>query len=132
MGETYQGKCYCGATQYTVCPPLDEVDLCHCSQCRRANGGAFNVAVIVETDQVTFTNRDKLREFSGTLGKYRAFCGDCGSPIFSRTDALPKKLRLRGGTIENLPEPKNLRHIFYSSKWSWIETICDAPKFDEK
>ena len=127
----YNGSCFCGATRYTVAAPLDEVDLCHCGQCRRANGGAFNVAVIVDAAQVEFSAREKLKEFSGTPGKHRAFCGECGSPIYSRVDALPDKLRLRGGTIEDMPAPANLRHIHYASRWPWIESVGDAPKFEE-
>jgi hypothetical protein len=128
---THHGACLCGATHYNVSGSLDQVDLCHCSQCRRANGGAFNVAVIVDSAQVIFGSRDAIREYSGSPGKYRAFCGTCGSPIYSRRDDLPEKMRLRGGTIADLPEPANLRHIYFTSRWPWIDRLFNAPTCEE-
>jgi hypothetical protein len=129
--EARRGSCLCGAIEYTVVGPLDDVDLCHCSQCRRANGGAFNVAVIVDRAGVVFGETGSLREFSGSPGKYRAFCGRCGSPIYSRRDDLPDRLRLRGGTIVDLPAPARVRHIYFGSRWPWIDTIFSATKCEE-
>lgn len=129
--ETHTGSCLCGAVQYKVAGALDDVDLCHCSQCRRANGGAYNVAVIVDTAQVSFGNRDAVREYSRSPGKYRAFCSSCGSPIYSRRDDLPEKMRLRGGTIVDLPAPRRMRHIYFGSRWPWIDKIYAAPKCEE-
>ena len=127
----HQGSCLCGAVKYVVSGPLDDVDLCHCSQCRRANGGAFNVAVIVDSASVSFENTSTVREYSGSPGKYRAFCSTCGSPIYSRRDDLPERLRLRGGTITNLPAPAKLRNIYFGSRWGWIQAIFDVPSCDE-
>lgn len=130
-GSDLPGSCLCGAVAFRVTGALDDVDLCHCSQCRRANGGAFNVAVIVGTEQVRFLSREALREYSAVPGKYRAFCGTCGSPVYSRRDDLPGTLRLRGGTIVDLPAPSRLRHIYFGSRWPWIESIFAAPKCEE-
>lgn len=129
--QTHQGSCLCGAIRYTVTGPLDDVDLCHCSQCRRANGGAFNVAVIVDRAAVEFGDIAALREYSGSPGKCRAFCGQCGSPVYSRRDDLPDRLRLRGGTIVDLPAPGRMRHIYFGSRWPWIDTIFAAPQCEE-
>ena len=128
---SHAGSCLCGAVAFTVGGALDEVDLCHCSQCRRANGAAFNVAVIVDAAQVSFGNRETIREFSGSPGKHRAFCGTCGTPVYSRRDDLPGKMRLRGGTIVDLPEPANLRHIYFGSRWPWLDRIFAAPTCEE-
>lgn len=129
--ERHEGSCLCGAARFKVTGPLDDVDLCHCSQCRRANGGAFNVAVIVDRTAVAFATQDSVREYSGSPGKYRAFCGECGSPLYSRRDDLPERLRLRGGTIADLPAPKRMRHIYFASRWPWIDAIYEAPKCEE-
>lgn len=127
-GAVHHGACLCGAVRLDVTGSLDAVVLCHCSQCRRGNGGAFNVAVIVDTDQVTLHGRDHLREYESSPGKLRAFCGVCGSPVYSRRLDKPDVLRLRGGLIIDLPAPADLRHTQRDSRWPWIDTIEDAPK----
>ena len=73
-------SCLCGATRYRWSGPVDEVVLCHCGQCRRANGGAFNVAVLADVADVRFDARDMVREYESSPGKYRAFCAGCGAP----------------------------------------------------
>ena len=123
----HHGACLCGGIAYDVTGSLASVALCNCSQCRRGNGGAFNVAVVVDTAQVVFTARATLREYESSPGKLRAFCGNCGSPVYSRRPDTPGTLRLRGGLIPDLPAPTDLRHIHRDSRWRWIDTIESAP-----
>ncbi len=112
--------CLCGATRYILAEPIGDVVLCHCRQCRRANGGAFNVAVLAETANVRFEARDAVREFESSPGKYRAFCSRCGSPVYSRCDDLPGVLRLRGGLIDDLPPPRRLTEAYREDGWDWL------------
>lgn len=122
------GACLCGAVQYEVSGSLASVLLCHCTQCRRGNGGAFNVAVEVATDQVVFRSRATIREYESSPGKLRAFCSGCGAPVYSRRTDGPGQLRLRGGLIIDLPAPAGLRHIHRDDRWPWIDGIEAAPK----
>ena len=124
---SHQGACLCGATRFEVTGSLAVVVLCHCTQCRRGNGGAFNVSVVVSANQVTFEACDSLKEYESSPGKVRAFCGLCGSPVYSRRPDKPDTIRLRGGLIINLPAPSGLRHIHRDSRWHWIDTIESAP-----
>lgn len=117
---TRSAACLCGATRYEFSGPVNEVVLCHCSQCRRANGGAFNVAVLADTADVRFLARDKVQEYQSSPGKFRAFCSGCGAPVYSRRDDLPAVLRLRGGLIEALPAPHRLTETHREGGWDWI------------
>ena len=129
----HSGRCLCGATRFTVTGPLDEAALCHCSMCRHGTGAAFNVAVPVEEERVTWQARDSVREFQSSPGKARGFCSGCGAAIYSRADAKPGWLRLRGGVIEGFDErPAKLIHIFRDSRWPWIDGIEEAEKFPER
>ena len=130
-GETHHGACLCGSTAFEVAGSLDDVVICHCSQCRRANGAAFNVAVVVPSAAVEFSSRAQLREFESSPGKLRAFCGGCGCPIYSRLADDPETLRLRGGTIVDLPRPANLRQIWWNDRWPWIDTVFDTPRYEK-
>ena len=125
--RVFRGACLCGATRYEVAGPLDDVVLCHCTMCRRANGSAFNVGVVVDRTRVRFLATNAVREFESSPGKYRAFCGGCGAPVYSRRADAPEHLRLRGGLILDLPRPADLRHWEHASRWPWIDGIADAP-----
>lgn len=116
----FHAACLCGATRYDWAGPLDEVVLCHCSQCRRANGGAFNVAVLAQRADVIFLARASLSEFESSPGKYRAFCSGCGAPVYSRRDDMPEVLRLRGGLINGLSQPARITHGFREDGWHWL------------
>jgi hypothetical protein len=89
--------------------------------CKRANGGALNVAVTVKSNQLAFQSGSRIAEFESSPGKYRAFCRDCGSPIYSRRDDLPDIFRLRGGLIANLPEPEIICEAYKEKTWSWLK-----------
>lgn len=117
---TQSATCLGGATRYEFSGAVEEVVLCHCSQCRRANGGAFNVAVLADVADVRFRARDKLREYESSPGKYRACCSGCGAPVYSRRNDLPAVLRLRGGLIDALPTPRHLTEIHREDGWDWI------------
>jgi hypothetical protein len=113
-------SCLCGATRYSIDGAIGEVALCYCDQCKRANGGAFNVAVLVKSSQISFQSKSRIAEFESSPGKYRAFCKSCGSPIYSRRDDLPDVLRLRGGLIAELPAPAVLSEGYKEKSWSWL------------
>ena len=123
-----RGACLCGAVEYDVTGSLASVVLCHCTQCRRSNGGALNVAVEVATEQVAFRSRATIVEYESSPGKLRAFCSDCGAPVYSRRTDTPEVLRLRGGLIVDLPAPAGLRHIHGNDRWPWIDGVETAPK----
>lgn len=124
---SHHGTCLCGAVQYDVGGSLASVVLCHCTQCRRGNGGAFNVGVLVSSDQVVFRSRATLKEYESSPGKLRAFCGDCGSPVYSRRPDTPGILRLRGGLIIDLPAPANLSQSHRDSRWPWLDVFETSP-----
>lgn len=116
----FEAACLCRATRYAWDGPVTEVILCHCTICRRANGGAFNVAVLASQDDVRFEARSLVREYESSPGKYRAFCSGCGSPIYSRRSDLPRVYRLRGGLIDGLTAPPHLESQCRADGWDWI------------
>lgn len=117
---TLAAACLCGGTRYEWDGPVEEVVLCHCSQCRRANGSAFNIAVLAQAADVRFGSTGLVREYQSSPGKYRAFCTGCGAPIYSRRDDLPGVFRLRGGLIAELPAPLRLDVIHAEDGWDWL------------
>ena len=71
-----------------------------------------------------------MREYESSPGKKRAFCGVCGSPLYSRRDAFPDAIRLRLGALEGaaVDAVKVEAHIYCENApaWSWPD---DAPRY---
>lgn len=126
------GHCLCGAVKFEYEGPLGPISLCHCSQCRRAQGSAFSASAPVQKVHFRLIEgEDQVREFESRPGKYRAFCSNCGSPLYSRVDAIPGILRIRVGVIN---EPLDLRpasHIYVGSKSDWFTITDDIPQYEK-
>ena len=114
---TLEGSCLCGAVRYRYHGALGPIAMCHCGQCRKAQGTAFatNSPIDIAAFELIAGNA-RLREFASSPGKLRAFCGDCGSPIYSRREDLPGVLRLRIGTLETPIDARPSHHIYAGSR----------------
>jgi hypothetical protein len=60
----------------------------------------------------------------------RAFCGRCGSPVYSRRSDSPDVLRLRLGLLDDDPKRRPLAHFWVGSKAPWFEITDDLPQFE--
>ena len=71
------GGCLCRAVRYRVTGPLRDVEICHCSRCRRTHGhvGAYTEAPL---SALTLTAERGLRWYIAD-GRERGFCGECGA-----------------------------------------------------
>lgn len=124
------GGCLCGAVRYAYSGTIEQVIACHCLACRKAQGTPFVTNAPIEAAKFQLlSGHDALKSYSSSAGKNRVFCGTCGSPIYSRLDAMPNILRLRLGSLES-PLPVNGigQHIFVSDKANWWTIHDSAPQ----
>jgi hypothetical protein len=127
------GGCACGAVRFEIDGPLAPIQLCHCSVCRKSNGAAFAANIPVATTAFRLTSGgDRLKGFQSSPGKWRTFCGDCGSPLHSRLESLPQVLRVRAGGLDGPVASRPAFHIFAASKADWWEIDDDLPRYDER
>lgn len=125
-----KGSCLCGGVRYEYDGDLQEISMCHCAQCRKAQGTAFAAVCPVASDKFTLLSGAKLlREFRATPDKARVFCANCGSPIYSARDDLPEVKRLRLGTVDTPFRCTNAYHIHAASKASWHEITDGRPEY---
>jgi hypothetical protein len=123
-GEILSGGCLCGAVRYryegVLGGPLGAVTVCHCSQCRKGQGYASAVAPALAQGFAVERGADLIREYESSPGKMRAFCGGCGSPLYSRRDSQPSTLRLRLGSLDLAPSSLAIEaHIFTEGAPDW-------------
>ncbi len=128
----YQGGCLCGAVRYEIHGGIRNIVHCHCSLCRKAQGSAFATNGIVRTRDFRLTaGEDVLRGYTGSPGKTRYFCSNCGSPIMSRRDTDREHVRIRLGSVESEIEERPMAHIFVTSKANWDQICGDLPQYEE-
>jgi len=121
----------CGGVLFEAKGPLMTMAICHCVQCRKASGAEFatNGSVDSETFRIK-RGEDLLVHYESSPGRYRVFCGRCGSPMFKRDDAIPHLVRLRLGVVDTVIDQRPLVHVFVSEKAPWTEILDDLPQYD--
>jgi hypothetical protein len=90
------GSCLCRAIRYEVTVPISELRHCHCRDCQKSSGAGGSVNAMIASSGFRVTHGEpkrfsKVADSGRTL--HRFFCGDCGSPIFSRREVLPESRR---------------------------------------
>ena len=124
-----QGGCLCATIRYEIRGELGTIVMCHCAQCRRAQGGAFGVnAAVRSEDFAIVTGKHALAAFESSPGKKRHFCRECGSPIISTRTSVPEIVRVRVGTLDSPIGARPAAHIFVGSKAEWEEICDDLPQ----
>jgi len=126
-----EGSCLCGGVAYEAKGPLLTMARCHCVQCRKASGAEFATNASVDSEAFRVTRGEKLLvHYESSPGKYRVFCGRCGSQLFKRDDQNPHLIRLRLGAVDTPFEQQPLAHVFVSEKPPWSEITDDVPQYD--
>ncbi|UHD43706.1 GFA family protein [Aureimonas altamirensis] len=88
MGETASmpvaltGGCLCGAVRFTATPRKHEMDVCHCSMCRKWTAGMF--MAVPCGDSVRVEDESSLKAFASSEWGERVFCPECGTSLFWR------------------------------------------------
>ena len=124
------GGCLCGGVRYAIHRAADDIQICHCQRCRKAQGGplAANLPVAA-ADFELLDGAELLRDYESTPGKHRLFCRVCGSPIISRRDASPDAVRVRAGTLDDDPGVRPASQAFVSEAAPWWPIASDLPAY---
>jgi hypothetical protein len=125
-----KGQCLCGGVQYQYHGELTEVAICHCGQCKRAQGTPFVTNAPIQSDQFEWLAGEALlKSYFSSPNKRRVFCGECGSPLFSQRTDLPDIIRLRLGSVTEGVIPKPDYQIYVADRSEWFELDQSRPCF---
>lgn len=126
----YSGQCLCGAIRYQLAGEPDVVALCHCSDCRRNAGApAVSWAMFPEAALSMTQGEPKTINSSGTA--LRSFCGDCGTGLFYRNDAvLPGIVDVQSATLDDSEALPPVMHIQTAERLSWMTHLDELPEFE--
>ena len=132
MSIKHYGSCLCGGISFNIQGPLAPIQVCHCAQCRKAQGGPVATNIPVEASALEFSQgQDLLQQYESSPGKIRAFCKVCGSPVYSKRDSLPDILRIRAGLLREPVGSHLAFHAFTDSKASWWPIEAGLPEYPE-
>jgi|ETNmetMinimDraft_15_1059895.scaffolds.fasta_scaffold44443_2 hypothetical protein len=128
MSSTCSGRCLCGQVTYEYVGSVGPANYCHCEDCRRCTGSAFNIGVrfrladfrIVSGDPKGFTKQaDSGRELT------RYFCPECGSPLFTSAPKHPDFIYVKAGTLDDSSLVKPAEQHWVSSRVPWSRILPD-------
>ena len=117
------GGCLCGAIRYRLTQPVDKIIMCHCTDCQKASGAGASANAVVPTDKFEITKGTpkvfgKVVDSGNTL--QRAFCPECGSPIYSRRAHAPEMTVLKVGSLDAPVDLKVVMNIWTRSARPWM------------
>ncbi len=99
------GGCGCGAVRFAVSEAPVAAGYCHCTRCQHRTGGASSLQT--RTARGSFqltTGEDELAIWRPGGGFDKAFCGRCGSALFSRDPDDPSIVSVRFGAFDCDPQ----------------------------
>lgn len=125
------GGCMCGTVRFELKSDPFDAGWCHCRTCQLNSGSpAMAFASAKHGDWVATKGGAAVRTVKTSSFGRRAFCGECGTPLYVRVDHQPDTLDF---SIVTLDEPSAIApefHIFWSSKVPWFNPGDDLPKHD--
>jgi hypothetical protein len=101
----FTGGCYCGAVRYEADGEAIMKARCHCRECQYFTGGEGNDFMAMPVAGFRFTKGEPKSYTRPDLkgAATRQFCADCGTPILTKSPALPVAVILKVGSLD---EPK--------------------------
>ncbi|HZL01311.1 MAG TPA: GFA family protein [Caulobacteraceae bacterium] len=128
------GGCLCGACRFEYAGEVGSANYCHCADCRRATGSAFNVGVRLKRNQFHIVaGSPKAFTTQGDSGATvsRHFCADCGSPLFTSSPRRPEWVFAKAGALDDPFVVKPDCEIWASSETPWARIPVGIVRHDK-
>lgn len=131
MNLPFSGGCACGSIRYTgQRAPLAMIN-CHCSDCQLSSGAPFASGIVVMSADLEIAGAPKthaVRAGSGGLAT-RSFCPDCGTPLFTTSEAHPQFTSIRFPSLDDASDFKPMLDIFAAQAQPWVCLDPAIPHF---
>ena len=125
------GGCACGAIRFKVMAPFLGVGACHCTDCQKASGGGPNYVALAPKGALVVTKGEaRLFHCTGDSGGdvARAFCPDCGTPLWGLPHHAPFAT-VKVGAFDDWADLAPQMHIYVDSAPPWHERGNGQPTF---
>ena len=128
---TMSGGCLCGQVRYTLTGNPELSGLCHCRDCQRYTGSAFEPLLIFDANSIDLRGELKTFEVKGGSGKsvHRRFCPNCGSGVVNELDSLPGKIIVLVGSLDDPSLFVPQIEVFCEAMQPWLQIGGERTKF---
>jgi hypothetical protein len=133
MNFPFSGGCACGSIRYRCTSAPIAMLNCHCRDCQRSSGAPFASGVVVASADLDISGTPKTYSVRGSSGELatRSFCPDCGTPLFTQSEANAQFTSIRFPSLEDSPEFAPMLDIWTSSAQGWVCLDGKLPHFAE-
>src|SRR5262245_28416309 len=85
----HQGKCFCGAVEFSVSGEPAAMGYCHCASCRHWSAGPVNAFSLLNPAGFKVTRgAEHVGTYAKTPGTHRKWCKLCGGHLYSEHPGL--------------------------------------------
>jgi hypothetical protein len=118
-----RGSCLCGAVAYQAAGPIDSASHCYCTMCQKQHGAAAGTYANVDRAGLRIERgEDFITEYASSNHGRRAFCRQCGSTLFWRSEDTPERIAVTLGTLdEPFTGPVDIE-LHTDTKPGWLPT----------
>jgi hypothetical protein len=126
-----EGGCLCGKVRYSGEAEPIFVGVCHCTNCQKGSGTAFNVVVAVPKPAVSMTGSISTYEGKGDTGNptYKRFCPECGSPVAEEAAIMADVVMIPVGTLDDPSSVQPAMQIYCDSAQPWALLEGEIQRF---
>lgn len=131
------GSCHCGFIAIEGEADPEKVQICHCTDCQTGTGSAFRISIPVPGASFKMSGQPttylKTTANSGRP-RVQAFCGKCGSPIYSTTegDGVQPSYTVRVGILRQRDQLAPRRQQWFRSARPWVTELASVPKNEKQ
>lgn len=133
MSAPVTGGCLCAGVRFAIRGPVREAAYCHCSDCRKCTGSAFNVSVAVERRHFEIL-AGCPQGFTKTAASgnelTRHFCADCGSPLFTSSPRHAEMFYVKAGALDDPTLVKPTYQSWTRSAVPWATTEAGLRSYE--
>jgi hypothetical protein len=125
------GGCLCGRVRYTVDGEPVFSGVCHCRNCQRYTGSAFETLIGFQAGSVRVQGELRTYDDMADSGQllHRRFCPNCGSGVVAEADSLPGVTVVLAGTLDDPTAFRPTIDLYWTSAQPWIQISDERTRF---
>lgn len=132
MTQAVTGGCLCGSTRYRYEGEIGPANYCHCEDCRRCTGSAFNIGVRVAAHGFRLIKGvPKSFTKAGDSGNEltRHFCPECGSPLYTSSPRHLDWVYIKAGSLDDPSSVQPSHQNWTVSRVPWAAIPSGIPAY---
>ncbi len=125
------GQCHCGQVAFEADVDPSMVSVCHCTDCRKMSGSPYRVSARAPAASFRMLSGE-VRRYIKTADsgnkRVQAFCGNCGSALYSCPVDNPDMYALRVGALDEAAQLAPVKQGWCVSALPWSQDLSELPK----